>query len=313
MKQELLVHVTCPSCGEDRTRHERIVRGYDLVRCRCCGFVYANPQAPAEYLLSDYEARGNAHGLINFYERVTTPERLTEYERILADMEATLPGRGRLLDFGCGPGYFVERAAHRGWEAHGVEPGTWAEQAAARLGLQHFHRGLLADQRFADGYFHVVCANQVLEHLAAPRSDLGEIRRILRPGGLFYANVPNYRTLPILLGCDDFELNCPMAHLNYFTPSTLTGLLRRCGFEELWTSTSGGLKWENLIGRRTMSEESRAHRGEPPSESRKGVVTSAASPRRPSLVKRLLRPFVKGLFYKWAQVGMTLEICARKP
>jgi SAM-dependent methyltransferase len=276
--------------------------------------VYANPQVPAGSLVAGYEDRGDAKGLIAFYERVTTPVRVAEYHRNLEDVEEALPGRGRLLDFGCGPGYFVKCAVDRGWEAHGVEVGAWAEAAAARLGLKYFHRGLLADQHFPDGFFDAVCANQVLEHLPAPRNDLAEIHRILRPGGIFYANVPNYRTLPILMGCDDFELNFPMAHLNYFTPSTLADLLRRCGFRVVRTVSSGGLKWENLVGRRTMSEEARAHRGEPTSKDVHGTPAPPGSGgSRPSpLLKRMVLPFVKLFFYRWAQVGMSLEVMTRK-
>lgn len=310
MSQPVLVRVACPLCDGVQTSHERVVRGYTLERCRRCGLVFANPQTPPDELINEYEDRGSPEGVIAFYERVTTPTRLAEYDRILADI-TSLGGRGRLLDFGCGPGYFVSRAEAQGWEAHGVEVGTWAEEMARRLGLKHFHRGMLADQNFPDGFFDVVCANQVLEHLPTPRNELAEIRRILRPGGLFCANVPNYHCLSILLGCDDFELNFPMAHVNYFTPTTLAKLLTKCGFEVLRTTTSGGLKWENLLGRRTISEEARAHRGEPVVESGQSRPSDRATP-RPPLLKRVMMPFVKKVCYQWAKLGMTLEIFTRR-
>jgi 2-polyprenyl-3-methyl-5-hydroxy-6-metoxy-1,4-benzoquinol methylase len=313
MSQQTLIYVACPLCAGTQTRRERVVRGYVLERCRCCDLVYANPQLPPDSLLDGYVDRGSPGGLLAFYERVTTPTRLAEYDRTLEDVAAVHGGRGRLLDFGSGAGYFVERAAQHGWEAHGVEVGAWAEQAAARCGLKHFHRGQLADQNFADGFFDVVCTSQVLEHLPSPKNELAEIRRVLRPGGLFYADVPNYRTLPILLGCDDFELNFPMAHVNYFTPRTLAKLLTACGFQVLRTTTSGGLKWENLLGRRTVSEEVRAHHHEPTVEGTDISDPGAATSRPPPLLKRLQFPFVKKVFYQWAQVGMGLAIFARRP
>ncbi len=310
MNEQTLIHVACPLCGGTHTRHERVVCGYTLERCRRCGFVYANPQAPPDDLLSDYQHRDSPKGVIAFYERVTTPARLAENDRILADI-TDLGGRGRLLDFGCGPGYFVAQAEKQGWEAHGVEVGAWAEKMARRLGLQNFHCGVLAEQGFPDGFFDAVCANQVLEHLPSPRHELADIRRVLRPGGLLYASVPNYRCLTILLGCDDFELNFPMAHVNYFTPATLAKLLTGCGFEVLRTTTSGGLKWENLLGLRTISEEARAHRGEPVGP-QGDPGSSAGAPARPPLLKRIAFPLVKKLCYEWAKVGMSLEIFARR-
>jgi SAM-dependent methyltransferase len=271
--------------------------------------VFVNPQEPPRKLLSGYEERGDTEGLIHWYTLITDAAKLGEFDEILGHIEAVLPGRGRLLDFGCGPGYFMERAAQRGWEAHGVELGSWAEEATRRRNVANFHRGALADQRFPDGWFDVVCAQQVLEHLATPRCELAQICRVLRPGGLFYANVPNYRCLSILLGRDDFELNWPMDHVNYFTPRSLRRLVTSCGFRVLRTSTFGGLKWENIIGRPTDSAESRARRGELPQVP---AATWRVEAPRPSLAKRVFKPVVKKLLYQWAKVGMNLEIYARK-
>jgi SAM-dependent methyltransferase len=311
-RQTSLVRVPCPVCGGRQARYERHIRGYALERCRGCGMVFVNPQLPAPDLTQEYQERGDPEGLIAWYERVTTPAKLHEFDQILEGIEKVVPARGRLLDFGCGPAYFIEHAGGRGWEAHGVELGAWAEEAARRRNVSHFHRGLLARQHFPDGWFDVVCAQQVLEHLPDPARDLAEIRRVLRPGGVFYVNVPNYRCLSILLGRDDFELNWPMEHVNYFQPRTLRRLLERCGFEVCRISTFGGIKWENILGRPTQSDEARARRGEPVSP---GPPTRAATsrPPRPSLVKRLLLPVVRTCLYRWAGVGINLEASARKP
>src|SRR5437660_448386 len=110
MATEVLVRVGCPLCEGVRTRHERVVRGYALERCRRCAMVFANPQVPQDHLLAGYEERGSTQAILAFYDRVTTPTRLAEYDRILGDLEALVPQRGRLLDFGCGAGFFVEQA-----------------------------------------------------------------------------------------------------------------------------------------------------------------------------------------------------------
>jgi SAM-dependent methyltransferase len=273
--------------------------------------VFVNPQLPPGDLVDSYEERGDPVGLIEWYDRVTDAAKLFEFDQILDRLEALLPRRGRLLDFGCGPGYFLERADRRGWAAHGVDLGAWAVGAARRLNLPNFHRGSLADQRFPGGWFDAVCAQQVLQQLPTPRADLAEIRRVLRPGGIFYANVPNYGCLSIVLGQDDFELNWPMDHVNYFKPRTLRRLLETCGFEVLRTAAFGGVKWENLVGRPTASTEARACRGELPPAGAPRAREPAGAP-RPPLVKRLFFPVVKKVFYQWAQVGMCLEIFARK-
>jgi SAM-dependent methyltransferase len=307
MNTPVLVRVPCPLCGGHRTRHERVVHGFALERCAGCDFVFVSPQYPPEAILDDYRERGNPDGLAAHYAHVTTPAVLAGYDRVLTELEAALPGRGRLLDFGCGPGYFVERAARRGWRAEGVEVGEWAQRAASERGVTTVHVGRLAAQRFPDGCFDVVTANQVLEHLPAPREELAEIRRVLRPGGLLYVEVPNYRRISILVGRDRFELNYPMAHVNYFTPATLRRLAEACGFDVLRTSTHGGLNWENLLGRPIASAENDAHRGVA-AASAGGAPPAARLP----LWKRALLPLVRTALYRWAQVGMTLEVFGRR-
>src|SRR5436305_4997576 len=43
--------------------------------------------------------------------------------------------RNRLLDMGCGAGYFLEEARSRGWEVHGTEYSRWALELTQRKRL----------------------------------------------------------------------------------------------------------------------------------------------------------------------------------
>jgi SAM-dependent methyltransferase len=312
LKQPVLVRVPCPICGDSGAAYERTVRGFDLERCRKCGMVFANPQYSEEGLLDLYQSRKlSDDGLIELYAQLTTSTVLADIDRVLGELEATLPGRGRILDFGCGAGYFLERALKRGWDAYGVDFGSWIYKAAAARSVANVYVGPLQDHKFPDGFFDVICANQVLEHLSSPKADLGEIRRTIRSGGLFYCNVPNYHCLSILLGRDDFELNEPPQHVNYFTPKSLRTLLETCRFKVLRTSTYGGLKWENLIGRPITSDIANAYRCEAPAALSSAVDWKPNGSAQNPLIKRLLFPAVKFLLYRLAQVGMCVEVFAR--
>ncbi len=215
-----LIRVPCPICAGPKSRPERGVAGFSLERCSACGFVYVNPQ-PGEAELTQVYAVRDAEQLITLHSRIQNADVEQQQDRILKSLERFLPGRGRLLDFGCGAGYFAERAAKRGWDATGIDLGDWCREAAHRRGFEKVTVGSLAGSVFPPGHFDVVTANQVLEHLPNPRATLAQIQAAIRPGGYFYANVPNYRCLSILLGRDDFEHNTPPQHLNYFTPRSL--------------------------------------------------------------------------------------------
>lgn len=302
-----LIEVACPLCDATTARPERKVSGYALVRCRACRMVYVNPQFDTADLLEQYAARDNSRAMQKHYARVTTAARLAEYDYMLAAIERHLPGRGRLLEIGCGAGYLLARARDRGWQVTGLDAAPWVTAAAAERGISDVRIGTLGEAGLAESSFDVVVMAQVLEHVPRPREELLAVRRLLRDGGLFYANVPNYRTLPILLGRDDFVLNAPMAHVNYFTPTTLATLCRAAELTLLRTSSFGGLKWENLLGRQYLSEEVRSSRGLPSAEEAPPAADSAGSTGAGGW-KRSLRP----LCYRWLKLGITLEVFARK-
>jgi SAM-dependent methyltransferase len=274
-----------------------------------------NPQPPPELIREHYRVR-EPNRLIDLYRRISsTPSVRRLCEERLDWLETLMPQRGRLLDFACADGFFFERAQQRGWDAHGVDSGEWTSEAARARGLTNLHVGALADLRFPDYYFDVVYAAQVFEHLPNPRADLEELCRILRPGGILYIDVPNYRTLPILFGRDDFVLNAPPQHLNYFVPATLRLLLHGGGLRDVRIRSTDGLKWELLLGQKTRSDIQDVYSGGARS------IARAPSPKSGPPVgrfpihigKKFLRATVVGpVLYDGLKVGMTLAAFARR-
>ena len=298
--------VACPLCGSRDSQPERIVEGYELERCRSCDLVFVNPQ-PTEESLTHLYLQKTPESQAEFYRQTVSAAQIAEYDRILADLSALLPAAGRLLDLGCAAGYFMQRAERAGFEAHGTDLATWVEGIAAERGVPNVRCGRLEAAAFADGWFDVVHSSQVFEHLPRPVDELKEIRRVLRPGGILYINVPNYRCLSIVLGRDDFELNTPPEHVAYYTPRTLATLLSRAGFDVVRTASYGGLKWENLLGRPIRSEIAEAVR----KGSDSGSIQQHGlerTPGRPGVLGRLAR----AILYRRMQVGMSLEAFARR-
>lgn len=108
----------------------------------------------------------------------------------------------RVLDFGCGSGYGSARIA-RG--AACVQAVDVASDAVAYARTKHQAANLAysvidpaAALPFPDGHFDVVLSFQVFEHVADIRHYLGEVRRVLRPGGRFILVTPDrrHRLLP---------------------------------------------------------------------------------------------------------------------
>jgi SAM-dependent methyltransferase len=269
--------------------------------------VFVNPQPTLDELTALY-LRKTPESQAAFYVSTVSPAQIVEYDRILADLRRLSPSGRHVLDLGCAAGYFMQRAVAAGFDAHGIDLASWVETVATRRGVTNVRSSTLRDAAFPDAWFDIVHSSQVFEHLPRPLDELREIRRVLKPGGVLYVNVPNYQCLSIVLGRDDFELNTPPEHVSYFTPRTLSTLLSNAGFSVVRTAAYGGVKWENLLGRPIKSEIAEAVRaGIPAAPEVAGNVTFRPVP-RPSLAGKLVRRAL----YQWLQIGMTLEAFATR-
>jgi 2-polyprenyl-3-methyl-5-hydroxy-6-metoxy-1,4-benzoquinol methylase len=136
------------------------------------------------------------------------------------------PGR-RVLDLGCRDGSLT-RAYASGNEIIGVDADREALASAAKLGVETHWADLDEPLAFDEASFDVVVAGELLEHLRDPERLVGDVRRVLRPGGTFVASVPNaYRLknrLRFLLGREPED---DPTHLQMFSPSDVHELLRK--------------------------------------------------------------------------------------
>lgn len=153
---------------------------------------------------------------------------------------------GRILDVGCGAGFFLSAlvadsttaTTRPAWQVCGVEIGEDAAQAAKQLlATDDILTGTLLDAAFADASFDVVTFWSSLEHTNEPRTNLLEARRVLRPGGSLIVQVPNAASYQAAhFQGDWFALDAPR-HRYHFTPTSLKRLLDDTGFA-LYRTTS---------------------------------------------------------------------------
>ena len=83
---------------------------------------------------------------------------------------------------------------------------------------------------FKQDYFNVVTMWHVLEHFDNPHAVISKIKNILKPEGELWIGLPNYDSLDRrLFGSYWNGYEIPL-HLTFFTPKTLSALLKKCGF-----------------------------------------------------------------------------------
>ncbi len=106
-------------------------------------------------------------------------------ERSTRELAATLPTGSRVLDAGCGEGR--HRAHFTRTRYVGVDRGVGDSRwDYSRVDI----RGDLGELPFRDEVFDAALCLVVLEHVPAPADVLGEMRRVMRPGGQMLLVVP---------------------------------------------------------------------------------------------------------------------------
>jgi 2-polyprenyl-3-methyl-5-hydroxy-6-metoxy-1,4-benzoquinol methylase len=145
--------------------------------------------------------------------------------------------RGRLLDVGCAGGELAAILATRGFAVCGVEAEPALADAARGRGIDA--RTLDVERTplpWADGAFDAVVAAEVIEHVVDTDHVLGEIARVLRPGGALVLTTPNLASLEnrlrLLVGRYPMWMDVGVegtGHLRYYTPRMLRHQLARHG------------------------------------------------------------------------------------
>ena len=136
----------------------------------------------------------------------------------------------RVLDIGCGAGLLANELARCGHQVVGLDTSEASLEVARRhdsTGTVDYRRGDAYRLDLDEGAFDVVCAMDVLEHVAEPAQIVREVSRVLEAGGLFFFYTFNrsfFTWLVAIKGVEWFVRNTPpnMHCLRYFIkPSEL--------------------------------------------------------------------------------------------
>jgi 2-polyprenyl-6-hydroxyphenyl methylase/3-demethylubiquinone-9 3-methyltransferase len=170
------------------------------------------------------------------------------------DSRGTRPLAGkRALDVGCGAGLLCEPLARLGAEVTGVDA------ASENIAVAKAHAegsGLAIAYRCGDiaslglGQFDLVCAMEVIEHVADKRAFLAALAAALAPGGLMVLSTPNRTPQSRLLlveGAERLGMIPRGTHHwdDFVTPDELRALLAEAGLE---MGEPQGIAWSPLKG-----------------------------------------------------------------
>ncbi len=228
----------CPLCASKRTELYCRKDAFRILKCRDCrsGFIKL-PEGtdPVNWYRHDYHKPpdGCSKGYDDYYAMAPALKRTFQIRlKELLALHKGAKAKMRLLDVGCGPGFFLDLAS-RHFEVTGVEP---AKEAAAyardvlRLDVieAEFHASL-----YHPASFDVITLFDTIEHLADPGRTLRDLHSLMRPGGTLMITTGDFSSMMAKLSGSRWHLITPPDHLFFFTKKSLLDLLKVQGFKPL--------------------------------------------------------------------------------
>lgn len=226
---------SCPLCGQKDFHQLFVKAGRPFVRCRQDGLVMINPMPTPGEIKRIYEEDyfdwndRSAAACIGYYQYIAERPLLIEYFQKKIKLLAT---KGRILDIGCGHGFFLEAAKLEKKQALGIDLSPQAVAYARKHKLE-VKLTDLEHAGFAAGSFGAVTAFQLIEHVVDPQEFCRQVQRVLKPGGTLLLVTPNEGGwLRKLMGKHWLSFR-HREHLYFFSAKTLTATLKQAGFRKI--------------------------------------------------------------------------------
>ncbi len=224
---QYLETIPCNLCGSPQTKPWAEKDGWKIVECVKCGLVYINPRLNLEGLKIAY---GSEYFQMHT-ENNAQEKRIRMYDIEVKGIENFRKG-GKMLDVGCGGGYFMSRFGNS-WEKYATEFNPVAAENARKEFSLDVRVGALPELGYQKDYFDVISMRGVIEHFQDPYSYLTESYKILKKGGMIAINTPNIGSYCAKIYKENFCLVAPLYHIYYFSTQTMTEMLKKAGFKIL--------------------------------------------------------------------------------
>lgn len=220
----------CPACGAMEREKLFSQKNWTVYKCTSCGLGVLDPKPTREELATLYR---DAY-FVGHYDAGLSPGTDAMRKRMSQEGHrikffSPFKKSGKVLDIGCGRGYFLLACREFGFDVQGFDVSEeGAGYVRETLGIP-VHTGML-EGAFAAESFDVITLWHSLEHTSEPARYLEQAKRFLKPDGVLVIDVPNYSGTDARLKGDAWEDWDLPYHLHHFTPKALDMLLQKHGF-----------------------------------------------------------------------------------
>ncbi len=228
----------CSLCGSARYKTLLRAKGRKVIECHGCGLRALDPMPSLSRMIAI-----NEETVHPFFQACLEDE--SSYRGYFANKLDDLQQQrteGRLLDVGCGAGFFLDAARARGYDVAGVDLSA-VPTAYARDQLRlDVTMGSLYDYRAPSDAFDLITIFQTIEHDPNPAALGAELFRIMAPGGTLMVTTPAADGFVArVMGKRWFGYR-NVEHVTFFTRRSLQHALEAAGFEIISLDVEHGKK-----------------------------------------------------------------------
>lgn len=227
----------CPVCNGQDFGKKRAVKDHSISKevfnidtCITCGFQFTNPIPTKDsigiyYESQDYISHSDTNkGIVNkFYHMVRKRSNQSKIALVNAQSKTK-----KILDIGCGTGYFLKACQEVGWEVEGMEP----DDKARLLATENIGKKVYKQIEDINGkQFSVISLWHVLEHIHELDKTLTKIASLLQSKGTLIIAVPNIESYDALHYKEDWAALDVPRHLYHFRKEDMIRLIENQGFK----------------------------------------------------------------------------------
>ncbi|MEA1970032.1 MAG: class I SAM-dependent methyltransferase [Thermodesulfobacteriota bacterium] len=205
---------------------------WKVYRCPGCGLGFLDPR----HSESEIEQLYRSEYFSERYDEGIDPDSARYKKRLSRETHRTkfikhVKCSGRLLDIGCGYGYFLDACRRQGYDVQGLDVSKWAAgYAIQKLGIS-VTVGKINDVSFPLHHFDIITMWHSLEHTPDPHLALRKARSWLKPDGILVIDVPNYEGTNAQKIWQEWDGWSLPYHYWHFTFKSLTLLLQKHDFK----------------------------------------------------------------------------------
>jgi 2-polyprenyl-3-methyl-5-hydroxy-6-metoxy-1,4-benzoquinol methylase len=243
----MVSHSSCPLCSSGKiflhlkcADHLLSGEKFELFKCSSCGFIFTR-EHPDEnnigryYESADYISHDDGAAGLVYRVYILVRKRMLKKKRRIVEQACHIT-KGKILDVGCGTGYFAHTMKQAGWDVTGIEPGKKArEYSSQKFGIDVIEPGQIS--QLPEKGFDCITLWHVLEHFQDPFRYAGDIKRLLKPGGVCLAALPNSSSSDALFYRENWAAFDVPRHLWHFTSDTFRMFIEKEGFKITRIST----------------------------------------------------------------------------